>query len=77
MAHPVGIPGQGQERGLERVIGRVRVAKQPPADAQDHRPVPFHQLGERGPVVALDEAAQKHGVGRGVGDAGRVQQSGR
>ena len=43
-------PGQDQERGLERVLGQVRVADDPPADAQDHRPVPADQRGERGLV---------------------------
>ena len=45
---------QDQEGRLEGVLGIVRVAQDPPADAQDHRPVPPHQRLE-GPGVALGE----------------------
>ena len=35
--------GQDEERGLEGVLGVVRVAEQPAADAEDHRPMLPHQ----------------------------------
>lgn len=37
---------QDQEDGLEGVLGVVRVVEDAPADPQDHRPVPAHQLLE-------------------------------
>ena len=46
--HRAGLQRQDQEGRLERVIGRVPVAEQPAADPQDHRPVPPHDLLERG-----------------------------
>ena len=45
---------QDQEGRLEGVLGIVRVAQDPPADAQDHRSVPPHQRLE-GPGVPLGE----------------------
>jgi hypothetical protein len=38
---------QEQERGLEGVVGVVRIAQDFLTDAKDHRPVPFDQRGER------------------------------
>ena len=38
---------QEQERGLEGVVGVVRIAQDPLTDAQDHRSMPFDQRGER------------------------------
>ena len=43
-----GPPRQDQERGLERILGVVRVAQDLAADAQDHRPVPLDQRREPG-----------------------------
>jgi hypothetical protein len=43
---------QHQERGLQGVLGVVRVAEDLPADAQDHRPVPLHQ-GREGRLVGV------------------------
>ena len=40
--------GQHQERRLERILRVLRIAEHPAADAQDHRPVPVHQLFEGG-----------------------------
>ncbi len=37
---------QDQERGLEGVVGVVRIAQDHLTDAQDHRPMPFDQRGE-------------------------------
>ena len=46
-AHDRGrLPGQDQEGRLEGVLGLVRIAQDAAADAQHHRPVPLHQLGE-------------------------------
>ena len=57
--------GQFQERCLEGVLGVLPVAQHPPADAQNHRPVPMHQFLERrlGVVASLgDETVQKLSV---------------
>jgi len=45
---------QDQEGRLEGVLSIVWIAQYPPADAQDHRPVPTHQRLE-GPGVPLGE----------------------
>ena len=43
----VGLANQDQERGLEGVLGVVRVADQRSADAPDHRGMPVDQRGKR------------------------------
>ena len=43
-----GLASQDHEHGLEGVLRMLQVAQELPADAQDHRPVPAHQGGERG-----------------------------
>ena len=58
---------QDQERGLEGVLGVVRVSQHAPADPQDHRPVPLHQdregqLGGLAPVGG--EPLQELAVGQ-------------
>jgi hypothetical protein len=53
-----GLFHQDQERGLERVLGVVRFTQDPPADAQDHRPVPRHQRLD-GPGIPLAEEPLK------------------
>ena len=46
LPHRAGFTGQHQERGLEGVVGVLRVAEDLPADAEDHRPVALHQRRE-------------------------------
>jgi hypothetical protein len=38
--------GENEKRRLKGIFREMRVAEKPPADAQYHRPVPFHQRGE-------------------------------
>ena len=45
--HGAGPADEDQEGGLEGVLGVVLVAQDRAADAEDHRPVPLHQGGER------------------------------
>ena len=50
-----GLADQDQERGLEGILGVVRIIQHAPADAQHHRPMPLHQdregqLGGLAPV---------------------------
>ena len=54
---PAALADQDEERGLERVLGVVRVAQHAAADPQHHRPVPLDQgrerrLGRSPPAVA-------------------------
>src|SRR5205807_4098300 len=57
------------------VVGIVGIAQQPAADAQYHRAVAAHQLGERGFVPLPQEAGQELAVGLRVGfRPGRVAQ---
>ena len=64
---------QNQERGLEGVVGVVRVAQELPADAQDHRPVAVHQRGEGGlgrrRVRPGQKPFQELAIGQGPGRA--------
>ena len=46
ISHGLRPPGEDQERGLKRVFSKVRVVKQPPAHAQDHRAVAFDERAE-------------------------------
>src|SRR3954452_1286520 len=50
VAHPerAGSTPQDQEGRLEGVVGVVLIAQEGPAGAEDHRPVPLDQGGERG-----------------------------
>ena len=54
-----GLADQHQERRLEGVLHVVEVAERPPADGQDHRPVPLHQGLERHGVAAGEEPVQE------------------
>jgi hypothetical protein len=47
LADGSGPAGQQQERGLEAVLGVFHPAEHPPADAEDHRPVPLEERCER------------------------------
>ncbi len=60
-----GVPrlDQDQEGGLEGVLCVVRIAQDRPADAQDHGPVPTHQLLEGPGVPTGEEALQELRVG--------------
>ena len=76
--HGDGPADQHEERRLEGVLGVVLVAQDRSADAQDHRPVPLHQGGERRPgrvipVRAVGEPAQELAVGHPDGRA-RVEE---
>ena len=64
-AEAAGPAGQGQEGGLGHVLGRLVVAGGAAGDAEDHRPVPVDQLGERGLVPAIGEPADQVAVGGG------------
>ncbi len=71
-----GAADEDQERGLEGVLGVVIVAQDRVADAEDHRPVPLDQDGERpfGDLLgAFSEPAQEFGVGQAA-DAARVEE---
>ncbi len=48
VAHPErpGLADQHQERGLEGILGMMRIAEDGQADAPDHRAMPLHQRGE-------------------------------
>jgi hypothetical protein len=48
---------------LKRIVRVVRVARQPAADGQHHRPVPADQFRERGLVAVGGEPAEQLAVG--------------
>ena len=48
------------------VFGILNVAKNSPADIQDHRPMPLHQRREGAPVAARDVPPPQLPVGGGV-----------
>jgi hypothetical protein len=50
---------QYQERRLKGVFGVVPVAEQPPAQGQDHRPMPLYELGKGGTIPSSDEGFQQ------------------
>ena len=50
---------EDQERGLEGILGVVRILQDAPADAQDHRPVTRHQDLERRGVIPGGEALEQ------------------
>ena len=61
------LAGQDEEGGLEGVLGVVHVTEHAPADAEDHRPVSFHQRGEGqlgGLAVAGREPVEQLPVGQ-------------
>jgi hypothetical protein len=72
--HRAGLAGQYQEGGLEGVVGRVGVAEDAAADAEDHRAVPSDQGGEGEGVAAGGEPPEQFGVGR-VGAGGQPEES--
>src|SRR5260370_39820366 len=54
---------QHHERGLERIIRVVRIAQQPPADAEHHRAMAAQQLFKCRLVLPADETLQQLPVG--------------
>ena len=64
-------PRQHDEDRLERVVGDGVVARDPAANAQDHRPVPTDQPGERVRIAIRDERAEElaiSAIGSGPGE---------
>ena len=67
ISHRPGSTRQDEKRGLKGVFSKVGVSKQPPADAQNHRPVPFHQRRQRPspePAVGRKIAVEQLSVGQ-------------
>ena len=60
---------QDQKSGLKGVVGVVAVAENPPADAEDHRAMPFHQGFQSVVVVLVEELSQQLPIAQAV--AGR------
>ncbi len=56
-----------QECRLGRVLGRVRIAEDAPADAQHHRLVALDQHGEGRLIAVADEALEHRAVGQLAG----------
>jgi hypothetical protein len=54
--------GQDEEGRLESILGGVIVPQHPPADAQDHRPVPGDKRAEGGLVALAREGVKQRGV---------------
>ena len=61
-ASAAGPADQHQERGLEGVVGVVRVAQDAPADAQHHGSVPAHEDGKGGLVMPGQETLEQLAV---------------
>jgi hypothetical protein len=53
------LAGQNEERGLEGILGIVRVVQHAPADAEDHRTVGPHDSLERGLISMRHEPLQQ------------------
>ncbi len=70
-AGPDGIAASNEDEksGLKGVVGVVGVLEDAAADAQDHRAVPTHQLGEGGVVAAQQEKVEEIPVGEAGGAA--------
>ena len=64
---------EDQERGLEGILGIVRILQDAPADAQDHRPVPRHQDLERRGVLPGGEALEQLRIGESRDDPTREE----
>jgi hypothetical protein len=62
----VRLAGQHQERGLEAVFRVLLLTQDLAADAQDHGPVPMHQLRERLLIAPGREALEELSVRRGA-----------
>jgi hypothetical protein len=64
------LPHEDQEDRLAGVVGVGLVPEDSTADAEDHRPMPSHQGGERGLVAGGGEPVEQLAVGRLRGRAG-------
>jgi hypothetical protein len=64
VADGAGPPGQHKESGLERILGRVDVAGDALADAQNHRTMPLQEDFESGFVAANQEPLQECAIAR-------------
>ena len=76
-AHGNGSSDEDQKGCLERVFGVVLVAQNRAADAEDHRPVPIDQGGERRssrlvPPLTARQAAEQVSIGQSA-DRARVE----
>ncbi len=69
-----GAADQDQERGLERVLDVSLVAKYAATDAQDHRPMPRDESGERRLVAAGCISLQQCALGQ-CRDGSAVEQA--
>jgi hypothetical protein len=56
-------PDEDQEGGLEGVLDVMRIAEDPSADVQDHRPVALHQYDESVLIGGVEEAVEESGIG--------------
>jgi hypothetical protein len=63
------LAGQYEKGRLRNILRLVRVAKHAPACADDARPVPADQRGERGLIPDFRKALEKRGVAHVVGHA--------
>ena len=61
-----GLVDENEERGLEGVLGGVRVAQHAAADAEHEPPVPADEYLERRLVAVLDEPGEQLAVRRAV-----------
>jgi hypothetical protein len=70
-----GLPGQDEERGLERVFGVGIRSKDAPTGCPDGIGVPANQVFKSDRIVRLDESPQELPVGSKIagGDGGRKQ----
>jgi hypothetical protein len=71
-----GLAQQGEEGGLEGVLGGVGVAQDAAADGQDHRAVPADEQGEGVLLAGVAEARQQLAVGQVRGGAAPGQAEG-
>jgi hypothetical protein len=62
-ADGAGAASEGEERGLEGVLGLVGIAEDATADVQHHFPVAPHEQFKGGLVVAVVEPFQELSVG--------------
>src|SRR5205823_14962384 len=61
-------PSQSEKGGLKGILRCVFVAEPPPADAQNHWPMPFDQGTERIIGAAVDVRTEQSRIGRGRRD---------
>jgi hypothetical protein len=61
-----GLASQHQEGCLEGILGMVLIAEHAPANAEYHRPVPFHQGSKRWLISPSGETLQELPIGDGA-----------